>query len=65
MSHAAILDREQTYTFSRYFELNADPEEIFAELGVRLESQGLELPKTHQLPDTYRYWMPGFGGDYS
>jgi hypothetical protein len=51
MSHPAILDREQTYTFSKYFELNADPEEIFAELGVRLESQSLELPKMLQLPD--------------
>ncbi len=51
MSRLAILDREQTYTFSKYFELNADPEEIFAELGVRLESQSLELPKIVQLPD--------------
>jgi hypothetical protein len=51
MSHPAILDREQTYTFSKYFELNADPEEIFAELGVRLESQSLELPKMLQSPD--------------
>jgi hypothetical protein len=51
MSHPAILDREQTYTFSKYFELNADPEEIFAELGVRLESQSLDLPKMLQLPD--------------
>ncbi len=51
MSHPAILDREQTYTFSKYFELNADPEEIFAELGVQLESQSLDLPKILQLPD--------------
>jgi hypothetical protein len=51
MSRPAILDREQIYTFSKYFELNADPEEIFAELGVQLESQSLELPKMRQLPD--------------
>ena len=50
MSHPSILDLNQTYTFSKYFELNADPEELFAELGVKLESQNLDLPKALQSP---------------
>ena len=50
MSHPSILDLNQTYTFSKYFELNADPEELFAELGVKLESQNLNLPKALRSP---------------
>ena len=50
MSHPPILDPNQTYTFSKYFELNADPEELFAELGVKLESQNLNLPKALRSP---------------
>ncbi len=50
MSHPSILDLNQTYTFSKYFELNADPEELFAELGVKLESQNLDLPKAPRSP---------------
>ena len=50
MSHPSILDLNQTYTFSKYFELNADPEELFAELGVKLESQNLDLPKALRSP---------------
>ena len=50
MGHPSILDLNQTYTFSKYFELNADPEELFAELGVKLESQNLNLPKALRSP---------------
>jgi len=50
MSHPSILDLNQTYTFSKYFELNADPEELFAELGVKLESQNLDLPRALRSP---------------
>jgi hypothetical protein len=50
MSHPAILDPTQTYTFSKYFELNADPEELFAEFGVKLENQNLSLPRSTQTP---------------
>lgn len=50
MSHPSILDLNQTYTFSKYFELNADSEELFAELGVKLESQNLNLPKALRSP---------------
>jgi hypothetical protein len=51
MSRPPILDRTQSYTFSRYFELTADPEEIFAELDCRLISQSLQLPSQPQDPD--------------
>ncbi len=50
MSHPAILDPTQTYTFSKFFELNADPEELFAEFGVQLENQNLTLPRSTQTP---------------
>jgi hypothetical protein len=50
MSHPAILDPNQTYTFSKFFELNADAEELFAEFGVRLENQNLGLPQASQTP---------------
>jgi hypothetical protein len=50
MSHPAILDPNQTYTFSKFFELNADAEELFAEFGVRLENQNLRLPQASQTP---------------
>lgn len=50
MSHPSILDLNQTYTFSKYFELNADSEELFAELGVKLESQNLNLPRALRSP---------------
>lgn len=51
MGHAAILDPNQVYTFSNYFGLNVDPEELFIELGVRLENRNLELPKALRSPD--------------
>ncbi|MEB3233079.1 MAG: hypothetical protein VKJ64_18890 [Leptolyngbyaceae bacterium] len=35
MPRSAILDKNQTYTFSQYFELTADPEDIFAEFDTR------------------------------
>jgi hypothetical protein len=50
MSHPAILDPNQTYTFSKFFELNADAEELFAEFGVRLENRNLTLPQAAQTP---------------
>lgn len=50
MSRPPIIDRTQSYTFSRYFELTADPEEIFAELDCRLLSQPLLLPSLAQEP---------------
>jgi hypothetical protein len=45
MAKSSILDPQQNYTFSKFFELNADPEEIFAELGCSLQSHSLHLPR--------------------
>ncbi|WP_228024819.1 hypothetical protein [cf. Phormidesmis sp. LEGE 11477] len=42
---ANILDPQATYTFSKYFDLNYDSEEIFAELGFAFENAKLSLPK--------------------
>ena len=39
MTRPPILDKSQSYTFSKYFELKADPEDIFAELGLPLKSR--------------------------
>jgi hypothetical protein len=44
MARPSVLDRTQTYTFSKYFELTADPDDIFAELGFTLKTQALQLP---------------------
>lgn len=44
MARPPVLDKHQSYTFSKYFELTADPEDIFAELGVRFQKKGLNLP---------------------
>ena len=44
MGHPPILDRTQNYNFNKYFDLTADPEEIFAELGYTLVNQSLQLP---------------------
>ena len=48
VSRPPIIDRTQSYTFDRYFELTADPEEIFAELDCRLVSQPLQIPSLPQ-----------------
>ncbi|MBE9066531.1 hypothetical protein IQ260_07685 [Leptolyngbya cf. ectocarpi LEGE 11479] len=44
MTRPPILDKTQSYTFSKYFELTADPEDVFAELGITLKKQVLRLP---------------------
>ncbi|NER01041.1 MAG: hypothetical protein F6K30_30850 [Cyanothece sp. SIO2G6] len=44
MPRPAILDKNQSYTFSKYFELTADPEDIFAELDATLQKRALQLP---------------------
>ena len=48
MPHPLIIDPTQNYTFSRYFELTADPEEIFAEFDCQLVSRSLVLPEINQ-----------------
>lgn len=46
MNNFRILDPQASYTFSQYFELNYDSEEIFAELGCTFENTALALPKS-------------------
>ncbi|MGB0560370.1 MAG: hypothetical protein ACPGVO_01010 [Spirulinaceae cyanobacterium] len=46
MARPPILDKNQSYTFSKYFELTADPEAIFAELGFTFQKKLLHLPMT-------------------
>lgn len=48
MSNPRILDPQASYTFSKYFELNYDPEEVFAELGCTFETTTLALPQSNE-----------------
>jgi hypothetical protein len=45
MNRPPILKPNETYTFSKYFELAFDPEDILAELGCSLWRSLLKLPK--------------------
>lgn len=45
MPRPPILKPGETYTFSKYFELTFDPEDILAELGFRLERSLLNFPQ--------------------
>lgn len=51
MPRPPILDKSQSYTFSKYFELAADPEDIFAELGATFKKQSLQLPTASEKLD--------------
>lgn len=51
MTRPPILDKTQSYTFRKYFELTADPEDILAELGVTLKKQTLHLPAVSESLD--------------
>jgi hypothetical protein len=52
MTRPPILKVNESYTFSKYFELAFDPEDILAELGFTLERIQLSLPKfTGELDD--------------
>lgn len=51
MARLPVLDKNQSYTFSRYFELTADPEDIFAELGATFQKKVLHLPSISSHPD--------------
>ncbi len=53
MTRPPILKANETYTFSKYFELAFDPEDILAELGFTLARLQLTLPKfTGELDDS-------------
>lgn len=43
-----IIDANVSYTFSDYFKLNADAEEVLAYFGFLFEVQQLELPQTRR-----------------
>jgi hypothetical protein len=49
MTHAKILQADKSYTFSRFFEMAVDPEELLAEFGYGLSKAKLLLPQ--QLTD--------------
>jgi hypothetical protein len=51
MTRRAILQPGQSYTFSKYFELGIDTEDILAEFGVSLGRAELNLPKPIDRPD--------------
>jgi hypothetical protein len=45
MSRIAIIQPDQSYTFSDYFKLNFAPQDILAYFGVSLQQQSLQLPQ--------------------
>lgn len=45
MPRAAIIQPEQSYTFSDYFKLNFAPQDILAYFGVSLRRSSLQLPQ--------------------
>ncbi len=45
MTHAKILQPDRVYTFSRFFEMTVDPEELLAEFGYGLSKGKLVLPQ--------------------
>ncbi|NJM47224.1 MAG: hypothetical protein HC860_14585 [Alkalinema sp. RU_4_3] len=45
MTHAKILQSDRVYTFSRFFEMTVDPEELLAEFGYGLSKGKLVLPQ--------------------
>ena len=45
MPRAAIIQPEQSYTFSDYFKLNFAPQDILAYFGVSLQRRAMELPR--------------------
>ena len=45
MSRKPLLDPNRSYTFSNYFDLNADPFDLVAEFGYFLTRTPLQLPQ--------------------
>jgi hypothetical protein len=45
MSRVAIIQPDQSYTFSDYFKLNFAPQDILAYFGVSLQRRSLQLPQ--------------------
>ena len=51
MAKSGILQSGKSYTFSSYFEMSYEPDEILAEFGISLERSELVLPHTEINPD--------------
>ncbi len=51
MARNSILKEGQSYTFSKYFELTVDPEELLAEFGFELKKSPLTLERFAQRLD--------------
>ncbi len=51
MSRPRIIQPDQSYTFSKYFELPFSPEDILAELGCSYQRERLQLPKAEFNPN--------------
>lgn len=41
-----IIDPNKSYTFSDYFKLNSEPDEVLAYFGYEYEAKSLELPQS-------------------
>lgn len=51
MAKLRVLKENESYTFRSYFEMNAEPEDILADLGYELVTARLSLPNTQvELP---------------
>ena len=48
MQLGKILKDDQSYSFSSYFEMSYEDEEIFAEFGFRLERVNLKFPRSYE-----------------
>ncbi len=48
MSKVPIIQPDQSYSFSDYFKLNSEPEEILGYFGYSFQPQSLELPKSER-----------------
>lgn len=51
MTKLKVLEADKSYTFRSYFEMNAEPEDILADLGYQLSTTRLDLPRANiELP---------------
>lgn len=48
MAKLKVLEADKSYTFRSYFEMNAEPEDILADLGYQLSTTRLDLPRANK-----------------
>ena len=58
MSRKPLLDPNRSYTFSNYFNLNADPFDLVAEFGYFLTRSPLQLPQFSQPLEQVNFLNP-------